>query len=208
MKIKICGLNNAENLSELILLKPDFAGFIFYPPSERCFFKGDITEQLIREMPESIKKVGVFVNADSDKVKEIVGRFGLDFVQLHGLETPDYCRQLAAENIRIIKAFRVDENFNFSFTQSYFPYTDFFLFDARGKLPGGNGIKFSWQKLENYNLSLPFFLSGGISPADAEAVKNFEYEKMYAVDINSGFEVNPGKKDIAKITEFMNQLKQ
>jgi len=182
-------------------LKPDYIGFILYDKSKR--FVSDFTQI---EIPSSVKKVGVFVNETIEEIIEKVNQHTLDFVQLHGNETSEYCEKLAAKNIKIIKAFSVDENFDFSAIKTFEKHVSLFLFDTKGNNYGGNGIKFNWELLQNYTGKTPFLLSGGISINDAEEIKNFKHPAFLGIDINSGFELEPGLKNINEIKEFKNLL--
>lgn len=198
--IKVCGMKNTKNIEELISLDIDFMGLIFYQKSKR-FIDTKIPKN-------NIKKVGVFVNEKIDIIKEKVKSYDLSFIQLHGDETPKFCNKLKIEKIKIIKAFRVDNNFDFNITKQYETVCDYFLFDAKGKDYGGNGIIFNWDILKNYQGPLPFFLSGGINIHSTESIKKFHHEKLFALDINSGFEIEPGLKDVNLINEFIKTLSQ
>ena len=201
MKIKVCGMGESENISELMTLKPDFIGFIFYNQSKR--FVADFPQI---EIPSSIKKVGVFVNETIEEIVEKATQFELDFVQLHGNETADYCEELSTKNIKIIKAFSVDENFDFSATKPFEKHVPLFLFDTKGKNYGGNGLKFNWELLQNYAGNTPFLLSGGINKNDSEEIKKFKHPGFLGIDINSGFELEPALKNISEIKEFKSSL--
>lgn len=219
MKIKVCGMRESENIQSLIALEPDFIGFIFYNKSKR--FVSDFPQV---EIPLYIKKVGVFVNESIDNIFQTVTKFSLDFVQLHGNETPEYIKELQKKcnvvsssnyfsesfQLGIIKAFSVDENFDFGLTQQFENTCDYFIFDTKGGNYGGNGIKFNWEILKKYKGEVPFLLSGGISKNDSEAILSFlskqESEKCIGLDINSGFELNPGVKNIEDIKEFKQNL--
>lgn len=216
MKIKVCGMRDADNISNLLRLKPDFVGFIFYKKSKRF-----VTDFPKIQFPEETKKVGVFVNESINEVIKKVKEYTLDFVQLHGDETVDYCKNLRhLERSRkvvsephlmgIIKAFSVDETFDFGLTKPYENYCDYFLFDTKGKDYGGNGVKFNWEVLQNYKGKTPYFLSGGIGLEDTDELMSFlrkqESNNCYAVDVNSSFEDRPGMKNIEKLKEFKNNL--
>jgi len=224
MKIKVCGMRNPENISSLLALKPDFVGFIFYNKSKR--FVANFPQV---EFPSEVKKVGVFVNEREEIIKK-VNQFQLDYVQLHGDETPQFCQKLInkltelsrrkknchselvseSSKLEIIKAFSVDEKFNFEETKPYENYCSYFLFDTKGDNYGGNGIKFNWEVLQNYKGNIPFFLSGGIGLEDKDELLSFlrrqESKQCYAVDVNSGFEIEPALKNIEKLKEFKNNL--
>ena len=194
-------MRDKENISGLLALKPDYIGFIFYDKSKR--YVADFPQI---EIPSSVKKVGVFVNETIEEIVEKANLHTLDFVQLHGNETPEYCSALSAKNIKIIKAFSVDENFDFSATKPFEKYVSLFLFDTKGNNYGGNGIKFNWELLQNYTGKIPFLLSGGISKNDSEEIKKFKHPAFLGIDINSGFELEPGLKNIKEIKEFKSLL--
>jgi len=201
MQIKVCGMRDKENISSLLALKPDYIGFIFYDKSKR--FVADFPQI---EIPSTIKKVGVFVNETIEEIIEKANQHTLDFVQLHGNETPEFCSALSAKNIKIIKAFSVDENFDFSATKPFEKCVSLFLFDTKGNSYGGTGIKFNWELLQNYTGKTPFLLSGGISKNDVAEIKKFKHPAFLGIDINSGFELQPGLKNIKEIKEFKSLL--
>lgn len=201
-------MRDAENISELIKLKPDYMGFIFFNKSKRF-----VTNFPEVQIPSEIKKVGVFVNEEIDEVVEIIDKYNLDAIQLHGAETPEYCNQLRNSklvskfhSIEIFKAFSVDDDFDFSKTDAYQKDCDYLLFDTKGKDYGGNGVKFNWEVLKKYQGEAPFLLSGGISKVDAEEVKKITHPSFAGVDINSGFEIEPALKNIEDIKEFKQNL--
>ena len=206
MKLKVCGMRDAENIKELAELKPDFIGFIFYDKSPR--FVGNILDvELVQSIPREVKKVGVFVNPTVDYVLQNVKKYGLNYVQLHGNETPDFCKNLRMKGVNIIKAFRLDESFIFSQLNNYKPHVDFFLFDAKGDDYGGNGVTFDWSILKKYDNQKPYFLAGGISLDNLDELAGIN-PKPYAFDVNSKFEVEPGVKDIEKIAELIAKMRE
>lgn len=196
MKIKICGMKYPENILEVSQLLPDYLGFIFYEKSSR-YFDGEIPE-----IPKSIKKVGVFVDASLEEITSKIKKYGLDLIQLHGNETSEFCQKFKNKNIEIIKVFSVDDDFNFNILEQYEQVCDYFLFDTKGKLHGGNGFTFNWQILEKYKSNKPFFLSGGIGIEEIELVKSLQCNDstntlpIFAIDVNSKFEIKPGLKNI------------
>ncbi len=202
LKIKVCGMKYPYNMKELLNLHPDYMGFIFYAQSQRNF-----TGKLPEISFGKTKKTGVFVNADLDKVLDIARRYKLDVIQLHGSESPVFCNEIRSKGYEVIKAFAVDENFNFQRCSFYDEYVDLFLFDAKGKLPGGNGVVFNWEVLKNYYLKKPFLLSGGIGLKDLSAVLDFEHPALYGVDVNSGFEIEPGLKNINELRIFIEKIR-
>lgn len=204
LKLKVCGMRDHGNILEVAALKPDYMGFIFYPESPR-----DVSYSFVlpTEFPSTIKKVGVFVRDGVEVIVRQVQKLSLDYVQLHG---PDdsvrFCEELAALNMRVIKVFSVDENFDFEATKPYKDVVDFFLFDTKGKLRGGNGATFDWQILEQYDQEVPFFLSGGLNPDNVANLAALKGMNIHALDINSGVERWRGNKDIEKIKSIQTTI--
>ncbi|MEN8122689.1 MAG: phosphoribosylanthranilate isomerase [Bacteroidota bacterium] len=205
LKLKVCGMKYPDNIRQLVKLQPDFIGFIFYDKSKR-FVDNDLDISCL-SIPESIKKTGVFVNSSINDVTEKVKKYKLDLVQLHGNESPEFCMELKNSGIKITKAFQMDEDFYFDILSDYESVCDYFLFDTKTKQYGGSGNKFDWQLLEKYNNEKPFFLSGGIDLDDVEEIKKLKELNIYAIDINSKFEIRPAEKDINKIMTFMKALR-
>jgi phosphoribosylanthranilate isomerase len=203
VKIKICGMRDEENIREVSVLQPDYMGFIFYDKSPRYVghdFKIPVA------IPEEMKRVGVFVNHTEQFVKETMMDHQLMYAQLHGDESVLYCKELKEHGVKIIKVFRVDEDFDFGTTTQFESVADFFLFDTKGKLYGGNAIPFDWTLLNQYNQSVPFFLSGGIQSENILQLRNILSLNIHAVDLNSGIEDRPGFKNTGKISAIINQL--
>lgn len=208
MKIKICGMKDPENILSISELQPDYLGFIFYKKSPR-FFEGTIPE-----LPNSIKKVGVFVDAPEPEILQRVNQHKLDVVQLHGVESPEVCKKFQAKGVEVIKVFSVSNTFDFSTLHAYESVVDYFLFDTRGEAPGGNGITFNWEVLKAYPSTIPFFLSGGIGTGQAGSIKEFqeEFQKtgmpmiLAGIDLNSRFESAPGIKQQQELEEFLQLL--
>ena len=188
-----------ENILEVSELLPDFLGFIFWEKSSR-YFDGEIPE-----IPKSIKKVGVFVNATLEEISFKIKKYDLDLIQLHGNESPKFCEKLKKENIEIIKVFSVNDDFDFSLLKPFENTCNYFLFDTKGKLPGGNGITFNWQILQQYKLTKPIFLSGGIGLDEIENIKKLNLP-IYAIDVNSKFEIEAGLKNIELLKNFKNNF--
>ncbi|MFD2287990.1 phosphoribosylanthranilate isomerase [Pedobacter petrophilus] len=207
LKIKVCGMKLAANIAAIAALRPDYLGFIFYEKSPR--FISDVSAELIKYIPSEIKTVGVFVDEDIEVVKKKVNLYQLKGVQLHGKESPKCCADLksASGSVEIIKAFGVDENFDFSILNTYKDVVDYFLFDTKTTAHGGSGKTFDWKILDNYTLDQPYFLSGGIDLEHAAGISKINDERLYAVDINSRFEVEPGVKDVGKVAAFIKALK-
>ena len=198
MKLKVCGMRSPDNINSLSALAPDYMGFIFWEHSKR--FVSDETPQL----PYSIKKTGVFVDASVDYILDTIANHQLQALQLHGKESPDFCKKLKSKELEIIKAFSVGKSFEFSDLEAYDSVCDYFLFDTKGDLPGGNGTRFNWSLLRDYPATKPFFLSGGIGPKDQDAIASIINLNLpiYAVDINSKFEDQPAFKNIEMIKQF------
>lgn len=206
MKLKICGMKQPQNILEVGSLLPDYMGFIFWEKSARYF------DGIMPELPKSIKKTGVFVNEKISVILEKTEQYNLQAIQLHGQESADYCLELKTKldaPFEIIKVFSADGNFDFSVLKPFEAVCDFFLFDTKGKLPGGNGTTFDWSVLKDYPSTKPFFLSGGIGIEEVKILVetlqcnvsthgNVFPKKLpiYAIDINSKFEIEPGLKNV------------
>ena len=199
-------MNDQENTLSISELQPDFLGFVFWKNSKRY------CENVIEDIPENIEKVGVFVDADYNEIVDKIISHQLDFIQLHGEETADFCLQIRNTNIKVIKAITIDNNFNFNELEYNKDCVDYFLFDTKGELPGGNGTTFDWEILNQYKQDIPYFLSGGISLDEWPKLKKFlqsdAAKYCYAIDINSQFEDEPGIKNKQKIKEFQEKLNQ
>ncbi len=218
-KLKICGMKHPENILEVASLKPDYLGFIFYEKSPRNF------NGVIPEIASEIKKTGVFVNAEIDFIVQMVKQYNFKAIQLHGNESPEYCENLRSSleakinsqekrSIEIIKVFSILDSFDFKNLESYEGIVDFFLFDTKGKNKGGNGTVFNWDILKKYPSTTPFFLSGGIGLKEIESIKELitYFEKhnklhlIYALDVNSKFEIEAGLKDQKQLKLFKDTL--
>ncbi len=209
MRIKVCGNTSLDQMHQLGDMGVQFAGMIFYHKSPRFIMRFLKGEEVKKEKLK-VFKIGVFVNASYDEVMNHVDNFGLDMVQLHGDETPYYCEQMS-NYISVIKAFRVVEGDNIEWkTKNYFKDTDMYLFDTLGISYGGTGIKFDWNILSGLDINKPFFISGGIGPEDPALLKGFTKDPvakdLFAVDINSKFEVAPGVKDMELVQQFVTDL--
>ncbi|MFK7951259.1 MAG: phosphoribosylanthranilate isomerase [Ekhidna sp.] len=203
LKLKVCGMGQPENVAGLVDLCPDFIGFIFYKKSSR--YMKDLDENLLKEIPATIKKVGVFVNEELSVVLELVEKFGLDYVQLHGDEDLDYCYELKSKGVQIIKVFRLMDEIPVSIGE-YSEVADYFLFDTQTPNYGGSGKHFDWSILNGYNLETPFLLSGGIKLEDIEDIRKIDSKALVGIDVNSKFEIEPGLKDLKMIGELRKQL--
>ena len=188
-----------ENIKETAELLPDYLGFIFYEKSPR-FFNGKLPE-----LPKSIQKVGVFVNAAMNDILKKIKEHDLQIVQLHGNETPEVCEVLKIINIEVIKVFSVADDFDFETLAPYESVCDYYLFDTKGENPGGNGTTFNWEILKNYPSKKPFFLSGGIGLEEINKIKQLDLP-IHALDVNSKFETEPGLKNTQLLKELQNEL--
>ena len=230
VRLKVCGMKYLDNIHDVAALQPDYLGFIFYEKSAR-FFDG-----MMPQVPSEIMKVGVFVNAPFEEIIEKTDSYGLDLVQLHGDESPEFCQRLKnyfherndaneSKSINykpknseistfagIVKVFSVADQFDFEELKSFESTCDYFLFDTKGKLPGGNGYTFDWEALKDYPSSTPYFLSGGIGLEEIEKLDEFlkqpESRLCHAIDVNSKFEIEPGLKNIKLLQEFKNKIKR
>ena len=195
-----------DNIAEIGALQPDFMGFIFYPNSKR-FVGTDFSHKSLEKLPEAIKKVAVFVNEDVNRMVEIQKQFSFDFVQLHGSESVTDCEFLQSKNIKIIKAFSIDETFDFDILNAYELVCDYFLFDTKTPDFGGSGKIFNWQLLENYKLNKPFFISGGLNLETIEKIRKLNYPQLIGLDFNSQLEDEDLKKNKEKVTEVIRETR-
>lgn len=202
MIIKVCGMRNGENIRAVEQIGVNWMGFIFYPDSSRY------VSELPSYLPEKVKRVGVLVNESYDNILSKVREYELDIVQLHGAESPEFCRKLQSTGISVMKAFSIGvDKFPSALVSEYEGVCDYFLFDTKTISFGGSGIKFQWDLLKNYIGDTPFLLSGGISQYDVDAIKSFSHNRFIGVDINSRFESAPAFKDINSVKLFTDQLR-
>ncbi|MET4108029.1 phosphoribosylanthranilate isomerase [Hymenobacter sp. UYP22] len=206
LRLKVCGMREAANIAALATLEPDFLGFIFYPKSSR-FAGAHLTPESLAHLPASIRKVGVFVDAPVADILARTTELGLNMVQLHGAETPAECQALKAVGLTVIKAIAVGEQLDQTALLPYIGHVDYFLFDTAGSQPGGNGTAFNWALLEQYNLPVPYFLAGGLELAQADALRNLRLPGLFALDLNSKFELAPGLKDVAKLRQMFTTIR-
>jgi len=199
-------MNDTVNVKDIAETRPDFIGFIFYPGSPR-YIGAEPDRSLFFNVPSGIVRVGVFVNEDPGRIIRLASNNGLGTIQMHGNESPEDCSQIRSSGLGVIKAFSIEENYDFGRIKEYIPVCDYFLFDTKTQKHGGSGKKFKWDCLAAYNIDKPFFLSGGIGPADSEEIRAIDNKGFFAVDLNSRFEVAPGKKDAALIKTFIDEIK-
>jgi phosphoribosylanthranilate isomerase len=204
MQIKICGLKHRDNIEAITALKPNFVGFICYAPSPR--FAAELNDDILAVVPETISKTAVFVNETAETIHQLIDKYHFDAIQLHGNESPEFCAGFKGK-VTVLKAFGMDENFDFERLNQYVGSIDFFLFDTKTDKHGGSGRSFDWSLLNEYRLNVPFFLSGGLSLDNLEEVKSISHPQFYGVDLNSRFETEPGLKDINKLKNAFELLR-
>lgn len=205
MKIKVCGMRDKGNIMAVDKTPVDFMGFIFYPKSRR--FVGD--DFVIPQLSGEVKKVGVFVNHNINELLYLCTTHSLDYVQLHGNEDASYVQELSEHGVKIIKAIGIKDGCPFEALKSFQLYVDFFLFDTATQQYGGSGQKFNWQVLNEYTLETPYFLSGGIGSDDLGQVMHLHEkdQRLYAIDLNSRFEIQPALKNIELLKDFAIKIK-
>ncbi len=191
-------MRDYDNIKAVAQLQPDYMGFIFYEHSKRLVGN----EFVLPAIDKSIVKVGVFVNQNINQIEKIANNHGIKYLQLHGDETPEVCENLRGKGFSIIKAFSMESDFDFNKLKPYKAYINYFLFDTKGEGYGGTGKSFNWDLLKNYDQEMPFFLSGGISLNNADEALKIKGMNLHAIDVNSGFEVVPGLKDILKLKKL------
>lgn len=206
MKAKICGLRDAENIKDILEMQPDYVGFIFYPKSPRYSNPDDLVE-ITSNWASSTKKIGVFVNEKPQTIVEIANKLTLDYVQLHGNESIEEVKFLKEKNINVIKAFSVNEQFDFSCLADYENHTDYFLFDTATPNYGGSGQSFDWSILKENSIQKPFFLGGGLRAESISIIEALELNNLHALDFNSKLEKEPGVKHTELTRTILNQVK-
>jgi phosphoribosylanthranilate isomerase len=205
MKIKVCGLKYTDNIEAVSALDPDYVGFVCYGPSPR--YAGELDAETINSVPRSVIKTAVFVNDDRETISALIDKYGFDAIQFHGNEDAEFCAYFK-DKVTVIKAFGVNEGFDFDILDDFAGSVDLFLFDTKTNIHGGSGKSFDWSLLNKYQLDIPFFLSGGLSLENLDEVKNIRHPQFYGVDLNSKFETAPGLKDIGKLEKAFDIIKQ
>lgn len=211
MRIKVCGMTLPEQVNALDEMGADLAGFIFYPKSPR-YAGNKITAEKMKKIGGRIAKVGVFVNMPYDDLMKTVENYRLDMVQLHGDETPFFCEKVA-NYVSVIKVFRMSDNDPIEWiVRPFHEHCDMYMFDTLGAGYGGTGKKFDWTVLKGKTIDKLFFLSGGIEPGDEEKLKEFAKDnvakKLFAIDINSKFEISAGVKNMDKVRAMVKAIKE
>lgn len=199
--VKICGMRDPGNIRDILTLNPDFMGFIFYSKSPR--FVNNYSEINDIEFPDNLIKTGVFVNETPETIMQIVKIYHLQAVQLHGNESPEVCKLLKNNGLKVIKAFSIAVSDDFNQTSDYEGFADYFLFDTKTPAYGGSGERFNWQLLNYYQGNTLFFLSGGICVDDATAIKSINHPLLLGVDLNSRFEITPAIKNKTLLKQFI-----
>lgn len=212
-------MRDADNIRDISALGVDMIGLIFYPPSPRYvqqFSSGaGIIPDYAPDMGKTPLRVGVFVDDMPQNIVTRVYNYKLDYIQLHGNEPRETLENLRATidpdikpKIKIIKAISVSSAEDIKKYKEYVGAADLFLFDTKCKTVGGSGELFDWQVLQAYDGDVPFLLSGGIGPDDAERIKNFHHPKCIGIDLNSKFEIEPALKDVEKLKQFLVKIKK
>jgi len=209
MIIKVCGMREPENIRAVEALPVDYIGLIFYPPSPRH------VDALPPTLLKQCQRVGVFVNATAEEILQKISTFQLDMVQLHGHESPHFCRKLRQRihpSQKIMKMIPIATENDISLTRSYSEAIDYFLFESKiptkGNTYGGSGQQFDWNILNHYHGSIPFLLTGGIGEDDAQRILQFHHPQFAGIDLNSRFETAPAIKDITKLHTFIDKVKK
>ena len=212
-------MRDADNIRDISALGVDMIGLIFYPPSPRYvqqFSSGaGIIPDYAPDMGKTPLRVGVFVDDMPQNIVTRVYNYKLDYIQLHGNEPRETLENLRATidpdikpKIKIIKAISVSSAEDIKKYKEYVGAADLFLFDTKCKTVGGSGEQFDWQVLQAYDGDVPFLLSGGIGPDDAERIKNFHHPKCIGIDLNSKFEIEPALKNVVKLRQFLVKVKR
>lgn len=208
MLIKICGLKEPENIRQVSAIQGvDLIGLIFYAPSTR-YVDSETIAHLLPTLT-SVKKTGVFVNESKEEVIRKCAFYQLDYLQLHGNERPEYLSELLAElpsRVKLIKAFSIHMEKDLLLTSGYEEHCEYFLFDTQTNGYGGSGRTFDWNILQYYTGSTPFLLSGGIGPDSYDSLHHFHHQLWAGIDLNSRFETAPGVKDIALLSDFIQNI--
>ena len=201
MKLKVCGMKYPDNVRAVAALLPDYMGFIFYKPSKR-YCGETLTPEFVKALSPSILKTGVFVNESLEEVLRICAAYGFKAVQLHGHETPEFCLACKNAGLEVIKVFHVGETMDWSILEPYKKVADYFLFDTKTPEYSGSGMRFNWEILQEYDNEIPLFLSGGVDESILTELNDLKTVSIYALDVNSRFELEPGLKDVDRIKKF------
>jgi phosphoribosylanthranilate isomerase len=198
-------MRDPENIRRLEALDVDVMGFIFYPASPRHVPDDGCAGGAVARCGK--KKAGVFVNERPETVSARAGRYRLDYIQLHGSESPETCRALRRQGYAVIKAFPVAVGADFKRADDYRHDADYFLFDTKCSSYGGSGKRFDWSLLDEYKGDTPFLLSGGLTPDCADGIRSLNHPMLAGIDLNSGFETSPAIKDVAVLRDFIREIR-
>tara|TARA_B100000029_G_scaffold516539_1_gene630670 strand:+ start:1786 stop:2421 length:636 start_codon:yes stop_codon:yes gene_type:complete len=197
--VKICGITSFADAQMVIDQGVSAIGFIFYEKSPRVI-SIEKAKNISSNISDSVHKVGVFVNNSSGFIEEVLSEVPLSSIQLHGDETPKFCRYF---DVPVIKALRISSKTNFQDLDKF--NVKGFLFDSYSKgFYGGSGQTFNWSLLKNFSKQIPFILSGGLNPKNVKSAINQNFP--FAIDVNSGVESSPGIKDLTLTKKLMNEL--
>ncbi|MFA0960615.1 phosphoribosylanthranilate isomerase [Roseivirga sp. BDSF3-8] len=205
LRWKVCGMRDSANIREVLALKPDYMGFIFFEKSPR-HAEGVLDPAVTADFPDRTIKTGVFVNAPRGYILQQADTYGLQALQLHGHETPEQCRELQDKGFTIFKVFSVGESFDFETLEAYVPHVDYFLFDTKGKNLGGNGVAFDWNVLKAYPYEVPIILSGGVDTENVSELGALEGLPLHGIDVNSRFETQPALKDTVRLIALTEKM--
>lgn len=200
MIVKVCGMREPQNIRAVEQTGADLMGFIFHPKSPRYVASHP------GYLPKAQRRVGVFVNAPIEDILGKAREYSLDYIQLHGDESPEFCRALKAKGLRVIRALGIASAADAERAAGY-NMADLLLFDTKTPQRGGSGRRFNWDVLAAYRGDVPFLLSGGINPQSADDILAFTHPQFAGIDINSGFETAPALKDAEAIRLFIQKLK-
>lgn len=214
MIVKVCGMRDPLAIRAVAELPVDAMGFIFHPWSPRYVGDGDaLADDLQQILPRAMVRIGVFVDVSADEILDRTRSFRLDGIQLHGQESPEDLallqqafQETGMRQPFLIKAFSIAPDNAFPETAAYEPWCRYFLFDTAGLAPGGNGLPFAWDRLQDYQGTTPFLLAGGIGPDDVPKLATLTHPQWVGIDLNSRFENQPGAKDPDRLARFLIQL--
>jgi phosphoribosylanthranilate isomerase len=209
MKLKVCGMREADNIRAVEGLDIDYMGFIFYPQSPRYISPDAPDAQETREAIRSCRKrkVGVFVNAPLEEILQTSVNYCLDVIQLHGDEPESLVLKLKERGFEVIKSVAIDAHTSLSY-KDILQLPDYLLFDTKSSAYGGSGKRFDWRILDEYTGNTPFILSGGITLDNCKDIVTIAHNKLYGIDLNSGFEIKPALKDVSRLASFIDCLKE
>ncbi|KUF37856.1 phosphoribosylanthranilate isomerase [Myroides marinus] len=205
-KIKICGMFDPKNIDTISQEDIDLMGFIFYPKSKR-YVREDINKA-VDNLPHHIKKVGVFVNATREEVIKLITQYHLDYVQLHGDESPEDCAYYKEKGIKVIKAFSIGQVTDLEKVAPYSNYCDLFIFDTPTSDYGGSGLSFDWDVLKHYRQDTPYLLSGGLGLHNIESALLLRDDRLIGFDLNSKLENDQHHKDITLVRELVKNIRE